>query len=360
VSTVLIEQHSAIGTETSSRNSEIIHAGLQYGPDSLKTELCLRGKGMLYALCEEHGIDFRRTGKWIVAQDEEQLSGLEKLEKHGREMGIPVRWVGKEEAKQREPDVRADAGVLESLSTGIVDSHGVMQYLWGSFEDHGGVTALSSSVVRIEPVDGGKGGWDIWTRSCAVPEGEEEGSEEEAKIRVDVLVNSAGLYAVPLANMVWPEDRRLEPRYAKGTYYAYGASRPKTNTLIYPVPVPGHGGLGTHLTLDLGGKVRFGPDLQWISSPTDYVASGENLAAAIEDIKKYLPGIDVDAISVDYCGIRPKLPGGGGNTAGKGFQDFVIRKEDGFTGWVNCLGIESPGLTASLAIGEMVEGLIYD
>jgi len=348
-----------VGTETSSRNSEVIHAGLYYGPDSLKTKLCIRGKELLYDLCRKQEIPHRNTGKWIVAQDEEQFEKLQKVHEHSKHINVPTRFVSVEDGKQREPDVQAKAGILESPTTGIIDSHTYMQYLLGSFEDREGITALSSRVTRIVPRNNGADGWEIWTRSAALPEDDEEAGDEETCITAETIINSAGLYAVPLSNMILPKERHIQPHYAKGTYYSYSSSRPKTKTLIYPAPVPGHGGLGTHLTLDMGGRIRFGPDLQWINSPTDYVASDEHLVAAIEEIKQYLPGIDTSSIAVDYCGIRPKLSGSGANIAGKGFQDFLIRKEHGFTGFVNLLGVESPGLTCSLAIAEMVEELLY-
>lgn len=358
-STVLIEQHNAVGTETSSRNSEVIHAGLYYGADTLKTQLCIRGKDLLYELCKKQDIPYRNTGKWIVAQDSTEYDALKIIHEHSKDMGVPTHFLKLEDAKEREPEVQAKAGVLESPTTGIIDSHSYMSYLQGSFENQGGTTALNSRITRVVPRKNGADGWEVWTRNTALPEDDEESSDEESCITVDSIVNAAGLYAVPLSNTILPEERHITPFYAKGTYYSYSASRPKTKTLIYPAPVPGHGGLGTHLTLDLGGKIRFGPDLQWIEDPNDYVASDAHLAAALKEITQYLPGIDTSAIAVDYCGIRPKLSGTSAVTSGKDFKDFYIRSEDGYTGFVNLLGIESPGLTSSLAIAEMVEGLLY-
>jgi 2-hydroxyglutarate dehydrogenase len=351
VSTVLIEKHGDIGTETSSRNSEVIHAGIYYGPDSLKTKLCVQGKQLLYKLCEKHEIPFKNVGKWVVAQNDEDYDQLVKIHEFAKQLQVPTRFITPEEAKHKETDVRAEAGALESPTTGIVDSHSLMQYLQADFEDKGGITALDSEVTNIEANQNGKSGWKIRTKS---------GDSEEAAISADTLINSAGLYAVPISNMILPPDRHLKAYYAKGSYYSYSSSQPKAHRLIYPAPVPGHGGLGTHLTLDMGGRIRFGPDIQPIDDPTDYTPSDIHLNAALEDIKTYLPGIDVDAVSVDYCGIRPKLSSQTSMMAGKGFKDFIIKREEGFTGFVNLLGIESPGLTSCLAIAEMVEELLHD
>ncbi|KAF1923303.1 FAD dependent oxidoreductase [Didymella exigua CBS 183.55] len=348
-STVLIEKHSSVGTETSSRNSEVIHAGLYYGTDSLKTKLCLRGKEMLYGLCQRYSIPHRNTGKWIVAQDSAQHDAIRKVHEFASSIGVPTRFLSAKEAKEREPDVRAEAGVLESSSTGIVDSHSLMQFLEGDFENKDGVCAFQSQVVRVEPINAGRGGWEITTSS---PDG------EETTVTAETLINSAGLYAVSISNMILPSDRQRKAFYAKGSYFSYSSSRPKPSTLIYPAPVPGHGGLGTHLTLDMGGRVRFGPDVEWTDSPTDYTPNSKNLKAAIDDIQTYLPGVDRDAIAPDYVGIRPKL-GRLAATSGKDFQDFYIAREEGFQGFINLLAMESPGLTSSLAIAEEVEALLY-
>lgn len=251
--------------------------------------------------------------------------------------------------------MRALAGVVESPTTGIVDVHSLMTFLQGEFEDRGGDIALQTAVTRIEPINSGKEGYRIFTS----PSSEAAETEEQTSITVETLINSAGLHACHINNMILPPPRHKQPFYAKGSYFSYSASRPSPSTLIYPAPVPGHGGLGTHLTLDMGGRIRFGPDVEWTDSPDDYRPSPARLQQALPEIKRYLPSIDADAIASDYCGIRPKLGHASSNTAGKGFQDFVIREEEGYPGFVNLLGIESPGLTSSLAIGEMVEGLLY-
>jgi 2-hydroxyglutarate dehydrogenase len=349
VSAVLIEKHGSVGTETSSRNSEVIHAGLYYGAGTLKTKLCVKGKEMLYELCKKHSIPHRNTGKWIVAQDDMQMDAIQKVHEFSSTIGVPTHFISKDEAKRREPAVRAEAGVLESPTTGIVDSHSLMQYLEGSFEESGGICAFHSPVTSITPLDSGRSGWEITTTSP---------NNETSTITADTLINSAGLFAIDISNMILPESRHKKAFYAKGSYFSYSLSSPKTSTLIYPAPVPGHGGLGTHLTLDMSGRIRFGPDVEWTDSPSDYTPNTANLSAAIDDIQKYLPSVDRNAIQPDYVGIRPKL-GKSGVVSGKGFLDFYIEKEEGYEGFINLLGIESPGLTSCLAIAEEVEGLVY-
>jgi len=350
VTTLLIEKHGSVGTETSSRNSEVIHAGLYYGPTSLKTKLCLRGKEMLYDLCKTHGIPHRNTGKWIVAQDAAQMCALQKVHDFAKSIDLPIHFLSLEQARAREPDVRAEAGVLESPSTGIVDSHRLMQYLQADFEHGGGICAFHSAVTAISAVEAGRRGWQISTRDGA--------TAEETTVTCETLINSAGLFAVPISNMILPTHGQKKAYYAKGTYFSYNTSHPRPKTLVYPAPVPGHGGLGTHLTLDMAGRIRFGPDVEWTDSPTDYRPNTKSMKQAIDDIQTYLPGVDRDAIQPDYVGIRPKL-GQFAATSGKDFQDFYIRKEDGFDGFVNLLAIESPGLTSSLAIADEVETLLY-
>lgn len=348
VSTVLIERHRHVGVETSSRNSEVIHAGLYYGHGTLKTNLCLQGRQMMYALCEKHNIPYKNCGKWIVAQDDSQMAELDKLHTFAQEIDVPTRFLSLEEGKRREPDVRAQRGILESETTGIVDSHAYMTYLQGDFEEQGGDCALGGAVIKIEAVDGGRGGYKIWT----------EGEGEEP-ITAETIVNSAGLAAAKVQNMILPVDRHRELYYAKGSYFSYAAAHPKPRTLVYPAPMPGHGGLGTHLTIDMAGRIRFGPDVEWIDDPTDLKVNSSRLAAALDDIQTYLPGLQRDAVDLDYCGIRPKLGKQSSVVGGRNFIDFHIKKEEGFEGFVNLLGIESPGLTSSLAIGELVHGLLY-
>ena len=354
-STVLLERHGAVGTETSSRNSEVIHAGIYYGSNSLKTELCIRGKDMLYSLCGKYDIPHRRTGKWIVAQNDVQLEALHRIHDFcTREINVPVRWVSPREASQREPAVRAEKGVLESPTTGIIDSHSLMLCLLGIFEDYGGTLALGSTVEAVTPLGTplGSQGWVIHVRDTE--------TGEVSTVTADLLINSAGLGAVAVHNMIVPEAQHKQMFYAKGNYYSYSASRPNVNTLIYPAPEPGHAGLGTHLTLDLTGRIKFGPDVEWVDSPDDLAVNASRLPQTVQEVKKYLPSLDQTQLQPDYAGIRPKLARAGAVAHGRGFVDFVIEKDPGgYLGWINLLGIESPGLTSSLAIAERVRRLLY-
>ncbi|KAL2153316.1 hypothetical protein VTH82DRAFT_4471 [Thermothelomyces myriococcoides] len=354
-STLLLERHSAVGTEISSRNSEVIHAGIYYGASSLKTALCIQGKELLYRYCATNAIPHRRTGKWIVAQTDEQHAALQAIHDFcTREIHVPVRWVGADEAARREPAVRAEKGVLESPTTGIIDSHALMMSLLGQFEDAGGTVALGSRVEAITPLGGdgdGSGGWELAVRDLA--------SGERSTVTAETIINSAGLGAVDVHNMIVPPERRREMFYAKGNYFSYGASSPKVGTLVYPAPEPGHAGLGTHLTLDMGGRIKFGPDVEWVDSPDDLAVNESRRAETVKEVKKYLPGLDETQLQPDYAGIRPKLSKQGAVAQGKGFVDFIIQKEEGYQGWINLLNIESPGLTSSLAIAEKVKTLLY-
>ncbi|KIV97958.1 hypothetical protein PV10_01653 [Exophiala mesophila] len=365
-STVLIEQHGTAGTETSSRNSEVIHAGLYYGPDSLKTQLCIRGKHLLYELAEKHQIPFRATKKWVLAQDAQQMEQLDLLHKFSKTIDVPTQFLTREQIATQEDDVRAEGGVLESPTTGIIDSHAYMTYLEGDLQELEGEVIYNTRVTGLEAIGPGGGdsgdgkhGYRISTRTR---DQSNQSDGDDVSITVDTVINSGGLGAISISNMLLPPERHRTPFYAKGTYFSYAASHPKPQTLLYPAPVPGLGGLGTHLTLDMAGRVRFGPDVEWVDDPTDLSPSPARLDAAVEMIRSYLPGIQRDAIDLDYCGIRPKLSKGSSGTFGKdgtGFEDFYIVHEDGFQGFVNLLGIESPGLTASLAIAEKVDAMLY-
>ncbi|KAI1202238.1 FAD dependent oxidoreductase [Nemania serpens] len=360
-STLLLERHASIGTETSSRNSEVIHGGLYYGPGSLKTRLCISGKEKLYAFCASRGVGHANTGKWIVAQDEAEREALERLHAICRDViQVPTRWVGEQEAREAEPSIRATTGVLESPTTGIVDSHGLMVALQGEFEDAGGVVAVNSAVTDIEPLSSslspgtarpGSGGWRLTVR--------DSNTGELSTIETETVVNSAGLGAAEIYNMVVPPERRTRLYYAKGNYFSYSASRPRVSRLVYPVTLPGAGGLGTHLTLDMAGRIRFGPDVEWVDDPSDLAVNTARFPDMLAAVRRYLPDIDEGALSPDYAGIRPKLGRAGAVGAGKGFFDFHIKMEDGYTGWVNMLGMESPGLTSSIAIGDYVRDLFY-
>lgn len=307
---------------------------------------------MMYDVCQKQGIPYRNCKKWILAQDEQQHEQLDKTHDFTKSIGVPTHFISLAEAASIEPDVLARNAVLESPTTGIIDSHTYMAYLEADFQSKGGDLACHTEVVAVEPLASGSQGYQVKTTS---PSG------EDSSITAETLINSAGLAAVPLSNSILPHDRYMKPYYAKGSYYSYTAAHPKPNTLIYPAPSTGAAGLGTHLTMDMTGAIRFGPDVEWVDDPNDLSVNEERLSPALDEIKSYLPSINREKVHLDYAGIRPKLGKGSAVARGKGdgFSDFYIKKEEGFEGFINLLGIESPGLTSSLAIADMVEDLLY-
>lgn len=340
-SVLLVERNPAVGMETSSRNSEVIHAGIYYPPESLRTELCIRGKELIYSTAQEAGVDLKNCGKWIVAQNDDELSYLEKMHERVSALGVPIEWVSDADRKRLEPDVKATAGALNSPTTGIISAHSLMLYLEGEFENNGGTIALLSDVTGLE-----------YKNNEYLLTVESEG--EKSEITSAAVVNSAGLAAPKISNMLLPEDCHVTAYYAKGNYFSYSASKPHTNRLVYPCP-SSQASLGTHLTLDLGGRIKFGPDLEWVDSPNDLQVNGSRLDEVYEAVTTYLPTVERQHLQADYAGIRPKITG----PDQKGvFQDFVIRQEDDFPGFINLLNIESPGLTSSMAIGEKVAKMV--
>ena len=325
---------------------------------------------MLYEYCRKRSVGHRRTRKWIVAQTAEEWEECLKIHHFARSVDVPTRFVGVDEGRRREPDVRAKAGILESESTGIVDSHGLMACLQADFEESDGDCIFQSEVLRVDCLRGDDDGrcraYRIFARDRA--------SGEQNSITAETIINSAGLNAVTVNNMILPSSRHRRAYYAKGTYFSYAASSPKPSTLIYPAPTPGLAGLGTHLTIDLQGRVRFGPDVEWVLDPTDLTPQPHRLQTALPEIRRYLPSVHPRALSPDYCGIRPKLSNvvsavfsnvrdhhhHHNNTKNRmSFQDFIIQIEPGYQGFVNLLGIESPGLTSCLAIADHVHDLLY-
>jgi L-2-hydroxyglutarate oxidase LhgO len=336
---VVLEAESAIGTATSSRNSEVIHAGIYYAPGSLKARLCVRGKELLYAYCDTHSVPHRRCGKLIVATSNEQLGEMQAIREKAAANGVhDLRVLSRSEALAREPALDCVAA-LESPSTGIVDSHALMLSLQGDAEAHGAMLALRS------PVTGGRIADDGIELDVA--------GDEPMRLKARCVVNSAGLHAQALARALqgFPPQHVPPAHYAKGNYYAL-AGRSPFSRLIYPIP-EAHG-LGVHLTLDLGGQARFGPDVEWVER-LDYGVDARRADGFYGAIRAYWPALPDGALSPAYAGIRPKLHG-----PGEAARDFLIQgpAEHGVPGLVNLFGIESPGLTASLAIGEWVAGLL--
>ncbi len=332
---IVLEAAGAIGTETSSRNSEVIHAGIYYPPGSAKAALCVEGKALLYRYCEQHGVAHRRCGKLIVATAAGQLATLHKILAQAAANGVhDLRLLAADEAKAMEPELRCVAA-LHSPSTGIIDSHGLMLAYQGEAEDRGAMLALHS------PVTGGAAEADGIMLDV--------GGAEPMRILARTVVNSAGLRAQQVAAALrgFPPDKVPPCHYAKGNYYTLGGRSPFTH-LIYPVPEAA--GLGVHLTLDLAGQARFGPDVEWIAE-IDYDVDLRRAEGFYRAIRDYWPALRDGQLAPGYAGIRPKL-GGPDRPA----SDFLIQGPDehGVAGLVNLFGIESPGLTASLALAKQV------
>ncbi|MFG1374097.1 NAD(P)/FAD-dependent oxidoreductase [Xanthobacter oligotrophicus] len=332
---VLIEAAGAIGTGISARNSEVVHAGIYYEPGSLKAELCVKGRAALYAFCASHGVGHCRIGKLIVAASAAEVAYLEKLAAHGATNGVSD-LVMLDGAGARALESALDVhAALFSPSTGIVDSHGLMLALEGDMEAAGGMLALGAPFAGAEP---GPDGLTVRT-----------GGDAPMVLGCRLLVNAAGLDAPDLARRIAGMPAHLVPEQtlAKGNYFTCGRKVPFSR-LIYPVPEPG--GLGTHLTLDLGGQGRFGPDVEWVRE-RDYEVHPARKASMMASIRRYWPDVREEDLAPGYAGIRPKIPGPNG-----GPQDFVIQGPavHGITGLVNLFGIESPGLTSCLAIADKV------
>jgi len=338
---IVLEAADAIGTETSSRNSEVIHAGIYYPRGSLKAVTCVEGKHALYAYCETRGIAHRRCTKLIVATTEAQVTELERIQAHARANGVDdLRMLDGAEAVALEPNLRAVAA-LHSPSTGIVDSHGLMLAYQGEAEDHGAMIAF------LAPVTEGAVGAD--GIEVAV------GGAAPMRLIARSVVNAAGLHAQSVARRIAgvPAATIPETHYAKGNYFSL-AGRTPFSRLIYPVPEPG--GLGVHITIDLAGQGRFGPDVEWIDR-IDYDVDIRRADRFYQAIRSYWPGLPDGAIQPAYAGIRPKL-----GPASAPAADFVIQgpADHGVPGLVNLYGIESPGLTASLALADRVRDLLTE
>lgn len=339
---VVLEAESRIGMHASSRNSEVLHAGIYYPEGSLKARLCVTGREMLYRYCEEHRIACKRLGKIIVATSETDLQKLRAIDENARKNGVTdLRWLDSAEVAELEPNVVCRAALL-SPSTGIVDSHELMLALQADLEAKHGVVVCNSRVTKVAIEDGG------FRLTIA-------GVESEA-ITCKTLINSAGLWAQDLAASIHGQrhDKKLlrneipQLYFAKAHYYAYQGKSPFEH-LIYPLP--SGDGLGIHATNDLAGAARFGPDATWINA-IDYAFDESTRERFLAAIREYFPDLDSGKLVPAYTGIRPKLCGPGAAPA-----DFVIQGEEvhGVPGLVHLFGIDSPGLTASLAIGEHVQ-----
>ena len=337
IETIILEKNDHFGMETSARNSEVIHAGIYYPKHSLKARLCVEGKGLLYRFCDSHGVPHKRLGKLIVGQAGQEAQ-LATLAKAAADNGVDdLRPLGKKEIAALEPEIRAEEGLF-SPSTGIIDSHQYMLALLGD------MTLVRGACVNAMRREG-----DHW--SLAVTSG-----DEEIVLRARLVVNAAGLWARSVATRI-EGLQNIPPLFlAKGNYAGLSVKSPFRH-LVYPIPEPG--GLGVHVTLDMGGRARFGPNVEWLAgkdpADIDYTVSPDIAARFAPVIATYWPDVREDMLSPDYSGVRPKLSGQGQPNA-----DFRIEGPEvhGLPGLVNLFGIESPGLTASLAIAAHVAGLL--
>jgi L-2-hydroxyglutarate oxidase LhgO len=330
---VILEAESAIGTHTSSRNSEVVHAGIYYPQGSRKARTCVEGRERLYAYCDERGVPYSRCGKLIVATDDSQLDELEGIRLRAHANGVvDVVHVSAADARALEPQLEC-VGALSSPSTGIVDSHALMVAFLGDAERAGAMLALKCTL----------------TKGVLRPAGIELHVAGADPILAAQVVNSAGLRAPSVARGIegYPGELAPPELYAKGNYYVL-AGRSPFSRLVYPVPEPG--GLGVHLTLDLGGRARFGPDVEWIDA-IDYTVDPRRAERFYDAIRRYWPRLPDGALEPDYAGVRPKIAGPDEPAA-----DFVVQgpRAHGVPGLVNLFGIESPGLTSSLPLADEV------
>jgi L-2-hydroxyglutarate oxidase LhgO len=330
---IVLERAYTIGFETSSRNSEVIHGGLYYPAGSVKARSCVEGRERLYAYCREHGVPHAQLGKLIVATSEAEISGVEKIEAAARANGVTnLEWLSASEAQRLEPELHCVTALL-SPSTGIIDSHALMLAYQGEAEAAGAFVAFRA------PVLGGQVRGDGFELSV--------GGDEPTTIRCQVLINAAGLYAPALARSIGgvPPESVPPAYFCRGVYFTLSGRTP-FRRLIYPVPEPG--GLGVHITLDLAGQARFGPDVEWIGQ-VDYAVDPRRGDAFYAAVRRYWPALRDGALQPGYAGIRPKISGPNEPAA-----DFVVQGPEahGIPGLVNLYGIESPGLTSSLPLAD--------
>jgi L-2-hydroxyglutarate oxidase LhgO len=330
---IVVESEDGIGSGVSSRNSEVIHAGIYYPTALDKTRLCVDGKAMLYAFCQEFGVPHKRCGKLVVAVNAGEIDKLAALKAQADANGVAdLIWLSGKEARALEPGLLAERALL-SPSTGIIDSHGFMLALRGDAEAHGAMIAFATPVLAGRAVGGG----------LMI----ETGGPAPMRIAAAHVVNAAGLGAQAVARSIadMPVDKIPPLHLAKGNYFSLSGRSPFSR-LIYPMPTPG--GLGVHLTLDLGGQAKFGPDVEWVDA-IDYDVDPRRAASFYAAIRTYWPDLPDGGLQPGYAGVRPKIARPGGSNT-----DFLLQteKDHGVAGLINLFGIESPGLTASLAIAD--------
>lgn len=345
---IILERNKNFGQETSSRNSEIIHAGIYYPAGSLKAGMCLRGRDLLYEFCGKKSVPYKKTGKLIVATEKEEIGSLEQLYNNGCRAGATgLRLIDRDEIGKIEPNIRAIAAIY-SGETGILDSHVLMDRLSAIAKGGGASLALDSEVLGINKMDDG---YEVTVKSASGIE----------MLSAEIVINSAGLDSDLVAAMAGIDvsANGYELQYCKGQYFRVSGKRlGLVNRLIYPVPEHKAGGLGIHATVDLAGGLRLGPDHEYMRTrDKDYSLDQSRGRDFYNSVKRFLPFIEADDITPDTAGIRPKIKSDNGE-----FRDFIIREEkaNGLPGFINLIGIESPGLTSALAIAERVDRLVKD
>jgi L-2-hydroxyglutarate oxidase LhgO len=348
---VSIERHGDIARETTSRNSEVVHAGVYYPPGSSKAELCRSGRDALYARCASHGVPARRLGKLIVATESGEVGALERIHAQAAANDVALEWLDPAQVARLEPDVSAVAALL-SPETGIVDATKYARSFQAEAEAHGAEFAFATEVVALEA---GSAGFTVLARVAGAGGRDANAAQPLQRITCRSVVNAAGLAADRVAELagIDVDDAGYRQHPCKGDYFALAAGAPiSLSHLVYPVP--GEAGLGIHATVDLGGRIRLGPDAEYVAAPR-YDVDPRKADAFTAAAARYLPALEARWLSPDYAGVRAKRA-----AAGQGFADFVVEEESarGLPGLVSCIGIESPGLTAASAIGARVRRLL--
>jgi L-2-hydroxyglutarate oxidase LhgO len=343
----LIEKHTSFGQETSSRNSEVIHAGIYYTKDSLKARLCVEGKWMIYDYCKKYEIPFNNCGKLIVATSEEEISVIEGIRLTALKNGVDdLSFLEREQISELEPNIFA-LKALFSPSTGIVDSHSLMKQYETNSYNNGCQIVYGSEVTGISQIENG---YKIDLSDA---------DKKNYSFTTRIIINSAGLTSDKVSEMVGIKDESLKILFCKGEYFRINPPKNRLiNRLVYPVPHQNMEGIGIHVTIDMGGGVKLGPDVKYLESNIyDYKVTASKQEAFYKSVKKFLPFLEFDDIAPEMAGIRPKI-----QKPGEPLRDFYIMEETsrGYPGFINLIGMESPGLTSSIAIAKYVNGLIND
>lgn len=337
---LLIEKNTSFGQEISSRNSEVIHAGIYYPPEFLKAKFCVQGNKALYRACEERNIPHRRIGKLIIAVNSDETTQLLAIKENAAKNGVSdLLWLSRKEIDAREPEIKAEA-VLFSPSTGIIDSHSLMKSLLTAAQSRGATVAFNSECTAVRQ---NSSGYEV------------EINRGEYRFQTKTLINAAGLHSDKVAAMagIDIDSAGCRLRYCKGSYF-WASPAPRLHHLVYPAPPKTIEYLGLHATIDLSGRVRFGPDLEYVDA-LDYTVDEGRTELFLQSVRSYIPGIKPGSLMPDMCGIRPKLHG-----PGEPNRDFVITDEAprGLPGLINLIGIESPGLTSCLPIAQYTASLL--